>query len=71
MAEPAKRIPRIVAVEDAQRCFDCADTEARRDLSRTLMLAEIRRLEAELERAHVALRRDSHVMDPREPHRKR
>jgi len=60
---------RIVDLE--QTCGNCARKESALELSRTLMLAEIERLETELDRALAGLRRDSHVMDPREPHRRK
>lgn len=55
----------------AQACFNCTDRESAFEFQRMLMIAEINRLGAELDRALAALRRDSHSMDPREPFRGR
>lgn len=72
MPEP-KPIARLVpvAVADSQTCFLCAESESRAELTRTLMLAEIRRLEGEIEKRDRALHRESHLLDPREPHRRK
>jgi len=66
-----KPIPRISLAVETQRCFSCAETESASEFSRTLMLAEIRRLEGELERAHRALQREAHHIDGSDPHRRR
>lgn len=66
-----KPLPRLRPVAEIQTCFNCTDRERAFEFQRALMIAEIRRLEGELDRALAALRRDSHSMDPREPHRRK
>lgn len=71
MPEPAKKPQHIAAVEDRQTCFNCAEVEARSDLvaaNYRRALIEIGRLKETLTRA---LGRESHIMDPREPHRRK
>lgn len=60
MPEPVRSIPRIVLATEVQTCFLCAEVRT-----------ENERLRVEVERLTRALQRDSYVMDPREPHRKR
>lgn len=64
-------VPRLRPVADIQSCILCPDRESAFEFQRALMIAEINRLGAELDRALAALRRDSHSMDPREPHRRK
>ena len=71
MAEPKRAIPRIGLAAPVQTCFSCAESEERMALSRMLMTDYIRRLETDLDRALKALRRESHAIDPKEPHRRR
>lgn len=63
-----KPVPRIGLAAETQRCFSCADTESAMELSRMLMLAEIRRLESDLDRALSRLRGDSHLHDVSSTH---
>lgn len=71
------RHPRLAAVPivaDIQTCFSCPATEgqlATVTANYHRLRAEIERLTGERDRALAGLRRDSHVLDPAEPHRRR
>lgn len=62
MSKP-DRLPQltpVVRIPAVQTCLNCVDLKA-----------ECERLQAELDRALKAVRREAHYIDSREPHRRR
>ena len=66
MSDPAK-LPTVVRLQPVQTCFACAD----RDAATVLAAANYVRLLARCRALEAALRRESHALDTREPHRRR